>query len=77
MQPRDGLESCNCKMQDEAASPGAWGAQVEVTPGSVGGAFELEAVGDVYDRARTAFEAGPRASLIVSGDQVKLLPSTW
>ena len=33
-----------------------WGSQVEVTPGSVGGAFALEATGDVYDVARVAFE---------------------
>lgn len=32
-----------------------WGSQVEVTPGSLGGAFALEATGAVYDLARAAF----------------------
>ena len=33
-----------------------WGAQVEVTTGAIGGAFALQATGDVYDLARAAFE---------------------
>ena len=33
-----------------------WGSEVEVTIGSVGGAFALEATGDVYDLAREVFE---------------------
>ncbi|MBC7373585.1 MAG: dipeptidase [Frankiales bacterium] len=33
-----------------------WGSEVEVTTGSIGGAFALEAVGDVYDLAREVFE---------------------
>jgi len=32
------------------------GSSVEVTAGSVGGAFAFEATGDVYDLAREAFE---------------------
>lgn len=43
-------------LSDHLTSAAEWGCQVEVTPGSVGGAFALEATGDVYDLARTAFE---------------------
>jgi acetylornithine deacetylase/succinyl-diaminopimelate desuccinylase-like protein len=40
---------------DHLTAHAAWGTQVEVTAGSVGGAFSLEASGDVYDLARDAF----------------------
>lgn len=43
-------------LSDHLMSHAEWGCQVEVTPGSVGGAFALEATGDVYDLARSAFE---------------------
>jgi acetylornithine deacetylase/succinyl-diaminopimelate desuccinylase-like protein len=43
-------------LTDHLVAHAPWGSQVEVTTGSVGGAFALEAVGDVYDLARTAFE---------------------
>ena len=43
-------------LTDHLVEHAVWGSQVEVTTGSVGGAFALEAVGDVYDLARTAFE---------------------
>ena len=43
-------------LTDHLVEHAVWGSQVEVTPGSVGGAFALEATGEVYDRARTAFE---------------------
>ena len=43
-------------LTDHLLAHAPWGAQVEVTTGSIGGAFALEAVGDVYDLARTAFE---------------------
>ena len=33
-----------------------WGSEVEVATGSVGGAFALEATGEVYDLAREVFE---------------------
>jgi acetylornithine deacetylase/succinyl-diaminopimelate desuccinylase-like protein len=33
-----------------------WGSEVEVTAGSLGGAFALEATGNVYDLAREVFE---------------------
>ena len=43
-------------LTDHLTSHAVWGSEVEVTPGSVGGAFALEATGEVYDVARTAFE---------------------
>ena len=43
-------------LSDHLTSHAEWGCQVEVTPGSVGGAFALEATGEVYDKARVAFE---------------------
>ena len=43
-------------LTDHLTAHAVWGSEVEVTTGSVGGAFALEAVGDVYDLARTAFE---------------------
>ncbi len=43
-------------LTDHLVEHAVWGSQVEVTTGSIGGAFALEAVGDVYDLARTAFE---------------------
>jgi len=43
-------------LTDHLTAHAVWGSQVEVTTGSIGGAFALEAVGDVYDLARTAFE---------------------
>ena len=48
----DALEALTGHLLEHAP----WGAEVEVVPGSVGGAFALEAVGDVYDLARAAFE---------------------
>ena len=44
------------RLTDHLVEHAVWGSQVEVTAGSVGGAFALEAVGDVYDLAREAFE---------------------
>ena len=44
-------------LADHLVSHAVWGSHVEVTPGAVGGAFALEATGDVYDLAREAFEA--------------------
>ncbi len=43
-------------LTDHLLSHAGWGSEVEVTTGSVGGAFALEAVGEVYDLAREAFE---------------------
>ena len=43
-------------LSDHLVEHAVWGSEVEVTTGSVGGAFALEAVGDVYDLARTCFE---------------------
>ncbi len=43
-------------LSDHLTSHAPWGSQVEVTAGSTGGAFALEATGDVYDLAREAFE---------------------
>lgn len=43
-------------LSDHLTAHAEWGCQVEVTPGSVGGAFALEATGEVYDKARVAFE---------------------
>jgi acetylornithine deacetylase/succinyl-diaminopimelate desuccinylase-like protein len=43
-------------LTDHLTAHAVWGTRVEVTPGSVGGAFALEATGDVYDVARAAFE---------------------
>ena len=48
----DALKALTAHLVDHAP----WGAEVEVTTGSIGGAFALEAVGDVYDLARVAFE---------------------
>jgi len=42
-------------LTDHLSAHAVWGSQVEVTPGAVGGAFALEATGDVYDLARAAF----------------------
>ncbi len=44
------------RLTDHLVEHAVWGSQVEVTAGSIGGAFALEAVGDVYDLAREAFE---------------------
>jgi acetylornithine deacetylase/succinyl-diaminopimelate desuccinylase-like protein len=44
-------------LSDHLTSHAVWGSTVEVTAGSMGGAFALEATGDVYDLAREAFEA--------------------
>ena len=44
-------------LSDHLTSHAVWGSTVEVTTGSIGGAFALEATGDVYDLAREAFEA--------------------
>ncbi|MCW2680434.1 MAG: hypothetical protein JWM62_1835 [Frankiales bacterium] len=43
-------------LSDHLTAHAVWGSQVEVTAGSMGGAFALEATGDVYDLAREAFE---------------------
>ncbi len=43
-------------LTDHLTAHAVWGSQVEVTAGSLGGAFALEATGDVYDLARAAFE---------------------
>ncbi len=43
-------------LSDHLTANAVWGSQVEVTPGAVGGAFALEATGDVYDLAREVFE---------------------
>ena len=43
-------------LTDHLVEHAAWGSEVEVTTGSIGGAFALEAVGDVYDLAREVFE---------------------
>jgi acetylornithine deacetylase/succinyl-diaminopimelate desuccinylase-like protein len=43
-------------LSDHLAAHAVWGSQVEVTPGSMAGAFSLETKGDVYDLAREAFE---------------------
>jgi acetylornithine deacetylase/succinyl-diaminopimelate desuccinylase-like protein len=43
-------------LSDHLTSHAEWGCQVEVVPGSVGGAFELATTGDVYDKARAVFE---------------------
>jgi acetylornithine deacetylase/succinyl-diaminopimelate desuccinylase-like protein len=43
-------------LSDHLAAHAVWGTQVEVTPGSVGGAFALEATGAAYEVARSAFE---------------------
>ena len=43
-------------LSDHLTAHAEWGSHVEVTPGSTGGAFALEATGDVYDLAREAFE---------------------
>ena len=42
-------------LSDHLTAHAVWGSQVEVTAGSTGGAFALEATGDVYDLAREAF----------------------
>ena len=44
------------RLTDHLVEHAVWGSQVEVTAGSVAGAFALEAVGDVYDLAREVFE---------------------
>jgi acetylornithine deacetylase/succinyl-diaminopimelate desuccinylase-like protein len=44
------------QLSDHLTAHAVWGSQVEVTAGSSGGAFALEATGDVYDLARAAFE---------------------
>ena len=44
-----------------------WGSQVEVVPGAVGGAFSLEATGDVYDLARAAFAEAYGADAVEAG----------
>ena len=44
------------RLTDHLVEHAVWGCEVEVTTGSIGGAFALEAVGDVYDLAREAFE---------------------
>lgn len=43
-------------LSDHLTAHAVWGSHVEVTPGAAGGAFALEATGDVYDLARAAFE---------------------
>jgi acetylornithine deacetylase/succinyl-diaminopimelate desuccinylase-like protein len=43
-------------LTDHLTAHAVWGSEVEVTTGSVGGAFALEATGAVYDLAREAFE---------------------
>jgi len=43
-------------LSDHLVGHAVWGSQVEVTEGSTGGAFALEATGDVYDLAREVFE---------------------
>jgi acetylornithine deacetylase/succinyl-diaminopimelate desuccinylase-like protein len=42
-------------LTDHLTAHAVWGSTVEVTPGSIGGAFALEATGDVYDLARASF----------------------
>ncbi len=49
----------------EAAA--VWGSQVEVVPGAAGGAFSLEATGDVYDLARAAFAEAYGAQAVEAG----------
>jgi len=41
---------------DHLTAHAVWGSEVEVTTGSIGGAFALETTGDVYDLARDVFE---------------------
>jgi acetylornithine deacetylase/succinyl-diaminopimelate desuccinylase-like protein len=42
-------------LSDHLVAHAVWGSVVEVTEGATAGPFALEAVGDVYDVARTAF----------------------
>ena len=43
-------------LTDHLTAHAVWGSEVEVTTGSVGGAFALETTGEVYDVAREVFE---------------------
>ena len=44
-----------------------WGSEVTVTTGAVGGAFALEATGEVYDLARAAFEQAYGSAAVEAG----------
>jgi acetylornithine deacetylase/succinyl-diaminopimelate desuccinylase-like protein len=43
-------------LSDHLVEHAVWGSEVEVTTGASGAGFALEATGEVYDLARTAFE---------------------
>lgn len=43
-------------LTDHLRAHAVWGSEIEVTTGSVGGAYALETVGSVYDLARQVFE---------------------
>ena len=54
-------------LTDHVTSHAVWGSEVEVTAGSSGGAFALEATGDVYDLARAAFEEAYGSAAVEAG----------
>ncbi len=54
-------------LTDHLVAGAVWGSEVEVTTGSVGGAFALEATGDVYELARGAFAEAYGADAVETG----------
>ena len=53
--PGDDARRACAALTDHLQANAPWGAQVVVTPGALGEPFDLEATGDVYDLARSAF----------------------
>ena len=54
-------------LTDHLTAHAVWGSEVEVTTGSTGGAFALEATGAVYDLARAAFEEAYGSAAVEAG----------
>ncbi len=54
-------------LTDHLVAGAVWGSEVEVTVGSTGGAFALEATGDVYDLARAAFAEAYGSAAVEAG----------
>jgi acetylornithine deacetylase/succinyl-diaminopimelate desuccinylase-like protein len=54
-------------LTDHLISRAVWGSEVEVLPGSIGGAFALQATGDVYDLARAAYAEAYGSEAVETG----------
>jgi acetylornithine deacetylase/succinyl-diaminopimelate desuccinylase-like protein len=65
--PGDDGQRALAALTDHLRAHVPWGAEVVVTPGAIGEAFSLEASGDVYEVARSAFAEAYGAEAVEAG----------